>query len=188
MGDWLFLNFLNVVCRTLREVRAAVSAASLRASLSVFWTVKSGCRLVSRSLNLSANARAVYLLILCLGRSMWAQYAKWSMMAANSWMSKCLLLIVLEDTLAHNACYCSGSEVCTKTNQMAYLLSTTNKVHIFKCYWLDTGFGLIIGFILLLELITTNNYNAIANLHTQHITPANTKSPQSVMSSLFRAQ
>jgi hypothetical protein len=31
--------------------------------------------------------------------------------------------------------------------------------------WLDTGFGLVIGFIGLLKLVTTKNYIAIINPH-----------------------
>jgi hypothetical protein len=43
-------------------------------------------------------------------------------------------------------------------------------VYIFTCYWLDTGFRLIIGFIGGLKLVTTNNYNCLTNSHTPQIT------------------
>jgi hypothetical protein len=45
------------------------------------------------------------------------------------------------------------------------------------------GFGLIIGFIERLYLVTTNNYNTFTDLHTVQITTANTKSSQSPVSS-----
>jgi hypothetical protein len=36
---------------------------------------------------------------------------------------------------------------------------------------LSTGFGLVIGFIVLLKLVTTIKYSAIANSHTQGSSP-----------------
>jgi hypothetical protein len=45
------------------------------------------------------------------------------------------------------------------------------------------GFGLDIGFIDHLHVVTTKNYNTIANFHTLQITTAHTKSFQSAVSS-----
>jgi hypothetical protein len=38
------------------------------------------------------------------------------------------------------------------------------------CVWLLTGFGLVIGFIDHLQVVTTNNYNTITDFHTFQIT------------------
>jgi hypothetical protein len=48
--------------------------------------------------------------------------------------------------------------------------------HIVTILWLYMGFGLIIGFIELLQLVTTSNYNALANPRTRLLTTAHTKS------------
>jgi hypothetical protein len=45
-----------------------------------------------------------------------------------------------------------------------------------------TGFGLVIGFIEHLQVITTSNYSAIANSHTQQFTTACSESSQSAVS------
>jgi hypothetical protein len=45
------------------------------------------------------------------------------------------------------------------------------------------GFGLVIGFIEHLQIVTTSNYSAIDNLHNLQFTTACTKSPQSAVSS-----
>jgi hypothetical protein len=45
------------------------------------------------------------------------------------------------------------------------------------------GFGLVIGIIEHLQIVTTSNYSAIANLHNQLFTTARTKSSQSAVSS-----
>jgi hypothetical protein len=49
------------------------------------------------------------------------------------------------------------------------------------------GFGLVIGFIANLQIVTTSNYSAIANSHTLQFTTACTKSSQSAVSSLIVA-
>jgi hypothetical protein len=45
------------------------------------------------------------------------------------------------------------------------------------------GFGLVVGFIEHLQIITTNNYSAVTNSHTIQFTMACTKSSQSAVSS-----
>jgi hypothetical protein len=45
-----------------------------------------------------------------------------------------------------------------------------------RIQWLDTGFGLVIGFTGLLQFVTTINYNAIAISHSLHSSMARTKS------------
>jgi hypothetical protein len=45
------------------------------------------------------------------------------------------------------------------------------------------GFGLVIGFIVHLQIVTTSNYSTIANSHTQQFTTAHTKSSHSAVSS-----
>jgi hypothetical protein len=45
------------------------------------------------------------------------------------------------------------------------------------------GFGLLIGFVEHLQIITTSNYSAVANSHTLQFTTACTKSSQSDVSS-----
>jgi hypothetical protein len=47
------------------------------------------------------------------------------------------------------------------------------------------GFGLVIGFIDNLQLVTTTNCNAIANSHILQFTTARAKSSQSAVSSPF---
>jgi hypothetical protein len=49
------------------------------------------------------------------------------------------------------------------------------------------GVEIIIGYIELLQSITTSNYSAIANSHTLQFTTARTKSSQSAVSSLVVA-
>jgi hypothetical protein len=51
------------------------------------------------------------------------------------------------------------------------------------CYWLDTGFKLIIEFNGHLLLLTTNNSNTSITLHNLQITTAYSKSFQSTISS-----
>jgi hypothetical protein len=55
--------------------------------------------------------------------------------------------------------------------------------HMFE--WLLMGFGLEMGFIDLVQIITTSNYNAVTNLHTLQITTAHTKPSQSGFTSRF---
>jgi hypothetical protein len=43
-------------------------------------------------------------------------------------------------------------------------------------YWLDTGFGLVIGFTEILKPVTTNNSDSLTDLYTLQITTASTKS------------
>jgi hypothetical protein len=43
------------------------------------------------------------------------------------------------------------------------------------------GFGLVTGFIEHLQIVTTSNYNAIANSHTLQLTTARTKSSHSAV-------
>jgi hypothetical protein len=56
--------------------------------------------------------------------------------------------------------------------------SSTTAPYFHTYDWLSTGFELDIGFIDHLQVVTTNNYNKIANLHTPNIavTKADTKS------------
>jgi hypothetical protein len=46
---------------------------------------------------------------------------------------------------------------------------------IITCSWLDTGFGLVIRFIGLLQTVTTTNYSAVANSHSSQFTIAPAK-------------
>jgi uncharacterized PurR-regulated membrane protein YhhQ (DUF165 family) len=47
------------------------------------------------------------------------------------------------------------------------------------------GFGLVIGFIEHLQIVTTSNYSATANSHTLKFTTAHTNSSQFVFTSRF---
>jgi hypothetical protein len=47
------------------------------------------------------------------------------------------------------------------------------------------GFGLAVGFIGHLQVVTTSNYTAVANAHALHFTTARTKSSQSAVPSPF---
>jgi hypothetical protein len=49
--------------------------------------------------------------------------------------------------------------------------------------WLDKGFGLVIGFIGILQTVTTINYSVIANSDALQFTRARTKPSQSAVSS-----
>jgi hypothetical protein len=51
--------------------------------------------------------------------------------------------------------------------------------HVTRYVWLQTGFGLVIGFVGHLQTIITNNYNSLTQLHTQEITTAHINSSQS---------
>jgi hypothetical protein len=48
---------------------------------------------------------------------------------------------------------------------------------------LETGLELVIGFVEILQNVSTSNYSAIANSHTQRITTARNKSSRSAVSS-----
>jgi hypothetical protein len=48
---------------------------------------------------------------------------------------------------------------------------------------LETGFGLVIGFIEHLQIVTTSNYSSTANSHSLQFTTARTKFSQSAVSS-----
>jgi hypothetical protein len=50
-------------------------------------------------------------------------------------------------------------------------------------YYRHTGFGLVIGFVAHLKLVTTINYRAIVDSHSLQFTTARTKSSQSAVSS-----
>jgi hypothetical protein len=59
--------------------------------------------------------------------------------------------------------------------------------NIVTCWWLDTGFGLIIEFIRCLLFVTTNNYKTFTSLlHRLQITTPHSKSSQSAISSRTR--
>jgi hypothetical protein len=51
--------------------------------------------------------------------------------------------------------------------------------------WLYTGFGLMIGFIFHLQIVTASNYNALADSCTRLFTAAHTKPSQHVFTSRF---
>jgi hypothetical protein len=68
-----------------------------------------------------------------------------------------------------------------------YLLSATEfwwlslvseEEHCHLSEWLSTGFGLVTGFIDHVQMVTTSNYNALANPCTFFLTAAYTKSSQ----------
>jgi hypothetical protein len=68
------------------------------------------------------------------------------------------------------------------------LHSITSWMMILSCVlWLDTWFWLVIGFIGLLKLVTTINYNCFTNLHNLQFITACTKSSQSAVSSSVTA-
>jgi hypothetical protein len=56
-----------------------------------------------------------------------------------------------------------------------YVINILSRVGV----WLQTRFGLVIGFIEILQNVTASNYSAITNSHTQQFTTARTKSSQS---------
>jgi hypothetical protein len=56
----------------------------------------------------------------------------------------------------------------------AFLVSITIYCHVYE--WLQTGFGLVIGFVEHSQIYTTSKYNTIANSHTLHFTTTWTKS------------
>jgi hypothetical protein len=58
-------------------------------------------------------------------------------------------------------------------------------IYIANCMCLQTGFGLTTEITDNLQILTTSNYNAIANSHTQQFTTERTKSFHSVLSSPF---
>jgi hypothetical protein len=54
-------------------------------------------------------------------------------------------------------------------------MSFRKKITLSRVKWLQTRFRLVIGFIGLLQIVTTINYSAIANSHTLQFTTARTK-------------
>jgi hypothetical protein len=65
-------------------------------------------------------------------------------------------------------------------NQQSITMYSTWKakewLHCHVIEWLYKWFGLVIAFIEHLQIVTTRNYSAIANSHTQQFTAARTKS------------
>jgi hypothetical protein len=58
-----------------------------------------------------------------------------------------------------------------------------NKIYSHMYVWLQTGLGLVIGFIEHLQIVTTHNYSAITNSHNLQFTTARTKSSQYAVAS-----
>jgi hypothetical protein len=54
---------------------------------------------------------------------------------------------------------------------------------IFRCLCLGKGFGLVTGFIGLLQILSTNSYAAVSNSHSPHFTKERTKSSHSSVTS-----
>jgi hypothetical protein len=61
-----------------------------------------------------------------------------------------------------------GINTCMGDFGARFLYSQYN-LNVLYCHvyqWLKTGFGFIIGFIAYLQVVTTNNYNTVTDLHT----------------------
>jgi hypothetical protein len=71
-----------------------------------------------------------------------------------------------------------SSRVQYQTLVLAYLTFRLWYYHVMEWQW--TGFGLVIGFIVLVQLVTTSKDYALTVLHTSQITIGHTRSPQSV--------
>jgi hypothetical protein len=103
--------------------------------------------------------------------------------------------LFLQDRRSHFGCkrrvYVSSeiSVVCGHhaVTEVLYVVSDqlwiTQKISLSRIYWLDTGFGLVIGFIWLLWTVTTSNYNRLTNLRTLYFTVVRASSSQFVFSS-----
>jgi hypothetical protein len=69
---------------------------------------------------------------------------------------------------------------CYRRNSLAFAesrLHCANSISLRYCHvyeWLCTGFRFVIGFMDHLQIVTTSNYSAIANLHTQQFTTVHT--------------
>jgi hypothetical protein len=62
-------------------------------------------------------------------------------------------------------------------------IHSNNIVTYRKC--LQTRFGLVIGFTAYFQMVTTSNYNVLANSYTRLLTTAHTKFSQFVFTSRF---
>jgi hypothetical protein len=62
---------------------------------------------------------------------------------------------------------------------MGYKETVYLSIILLRVKWLDTGFGLVIGFIELSHLVTTSNYSCLIDSHSLQFTMARTKSSTS---------
>jgi hypothetical protein len=102
--------------------------------------------------------------IICSKKCKWSLYSVRVLSHMGKWFTAKKLALNLDET---------NVTKCIINNLEQWPLNIGYSVKCFHVYeWLQTGFGLVIGFIDHLQIITTSIYNTFTNFHTLQIAAA----------------